>query len=295
MQIAVGEVVLVNVASEDEARQVRDLTGGHHRVRCLHLPSNDSWCRDHGPTFIFQSSRPRAVTWNYNAWGGKYPPYDLDRILGSRMASRVGVPVDTSAITLEGGALETNGRDILLTTASCVLNPNRNPDLSREAAEAELRLQLGLKHIGWFDGELDGDDTDGHIDNLIRFTSEDSILMPESLTTDENLAEVARLSAACGREITVGTLPEPDPLLHEGHPLPCSHMNFYITNACVVLPAYGGASDAEAARVLERHFPDRTIVQLDCRNIIRGLGAIHCLSQQVPSWEGIQLPEDDFS
>lgn len=292
--IAAGEPVLVNVASAEEAEQVRDLTGGHPRVICLNEPSNDSWCRDHGPTFVFAGGRPRVVTWNYNAWGGKYPPFDLDNVIGSKMAARVGVPVDRSVYTLEGGALETNGRDILLTTASCILNPNRNPGLTKEAAEAELRKQLGLQHIGWFEGELDGDDTDGHIDNLIRFTAQDRLVMAESLAHDENLAEVDRLAQATGRPIAVDTLPEPKPLLHEGQPLPCSHMNFYITNACVVLPVYGGASDAEAARTLERHFPDRPIVPLDCRSIIRGLGAIHCLSQQVPAWDGFVLPKDEF-
>jgi len=294
LAIAEGEVVLVNVASAEEAEQVHRLTDHHPDVRCLHLPSNDCWCRDHGPTFVFETGRPRAVTWNYNAWGGKYPPYDLDAKLGARMAERVGVPVDTAEITCEGGALETNGRDILLTTASCILNPNRNPGLSRVGAELEFKAQLGLEYIGWFEGELDGDDTDGHIDNLIRFTAEDRILMPESLDTAENRAEFDRLSAECGRPLTWEALPEPEPLLHEGQPLPCSHMNFYITNACVILPAYGGASDAQAARVLKRHFPGRTIVPLDCRHIIRGLGAIHCLSQQVPAWDTIRLPEDDF-
>ena len=292
--IAEGEVVLVNVGSEEEARQVKMLTGYHPEVRCLLLPSNDSWCRDHGPTFIFENSRPRAITWNYNAWGGKYPPYDLDANLGARMAESLSIPVDSASITCEGGALETNGEDILLTTASCVLNPNRNPGLAQKEAEGALHQHLGLAHIGWFDGELEGDDTDGHIDNLVRFTGPDTILMTSSLDTPANRAEIERLSQASGRTLTVEIMPEPEPLLHQEEPLPCSHMNFYITNACVILPVYGGASDAEAERVLQRHFPNRIVVPLNCRHIIRGLGAIHCLSQQVPDWDGIVLPEDDF-
>ena len=295
VHIAEGEVVLVNVGSEEEARQVKTMTGHHPQVRCLHLPSNDSWCRDHGPTFVLENGSPRAITWNYNAWGGKYPPYDLDAELGARMAQLLGVPTDAAAIVCEGGALETNGLDILLTTGSCVLNPNRNSGLSRHEAETELRSQLGLPWIGWFEGDLEGDDTDGHIDNLVRFTGLESILLTASLDTPENRAEVERLSRASGRTLAVDIMPEPDALLHEGQPLPCSHMNFYITNACVMLPAYGGPSDAEAALILERHFPTRKIVPLDCRAIIRGLGAIHCLSQQVPAWEGLILPEDDFT
>lgn len=299
LAIAEGEVVLVNVASEREALQVKTLTANHPNVHCLLAPSNDSWCRDHGPTFVLPNSpkdfRVHAVTWNYNAWGGKYPPFELDAELGASMAARVGVASESASITCEGGALESNGQDILLTTDSCVLNPNRNPGLTRAEAEAELRHRLGLQHIGWFDGELDGDDTDGHIDNLVRFTSPDRLLMPVSLDTPANRAEVERLRNESGRELTVEFLPEPNTLMHEGQSLPCSHMNFYIANACVVLPVYGGASDAEAERVLTRHFPNRRIVPLNCRSIIRGLGAIHCLSQQVPAWPGIRLPEDDFS
>ena len=297
--IAEGEVVLVNVASEREALQVKMLTANHPNVHCLLAPSNDSWCRDHGPTFVLPNSPKdvwaHAVTWNYNAWGGKYPPFDLDAELGAAMAGRVGVDSEPASITCEGGALESNGEDILLTTDSCVLNPNRNPGLTRTEAEAELRTQLGLQYIGWFEGELDGDDTDGHIDNLVRFTSANSLLMPFSLDTSHNRAEVERLRAESGRSLSVEFLPDPDALLHEGQPLPCSHMNFYVANTCVILPVYGGTSDTEAERVLARHFPTRRIVPLNCRSIIRGLGAIHCLSQQVPAWPGIRLPEDDFS
>lgn len=294
VEIARGEPVLVNVASAEEAEQVHELTGGHPDVVTLNLPSNDSWCRDHGPTIVMEGGRPKAITWNYNAWGGKYPPYDLDAKLGAQMAACIGVPHEKASITLEGGALESNGEDILLTTASCVLNRNRNPGLTREDAERHLIERLGLPIVGWLEGELDGDDTDGHIDNLVRFSGPYSILIAESIAGLANILELNRLEQISGRTFRMDTLPSPPVLLHEGHPLPCSHMNFYVTNACVILPTYGGESDQTAQRTLTEHFPSHNIVPVDCRSIIRGLGAIHCLSQQIPAFDGFIRPTDDF-
>jgi agmatine deiminase len=294
MAIAEGEIVLVNVSSPEEANQVHRYTDHHPNVKALNLPSNDSWCRDHGPTFLLDGGKLGAVTWHYNAWGNKYPPFDLDDALGGKMAARLNVEAATSYLTLEGGALESNGRDILLTTASCVLNPNRNPGLTKERASAELTAKLGLPVVGWLTGDLEGDDTDGHIDNLARFVSENRVLIPKALATPENLAELDRISEVSGTKLLVDYLPEAAPLMHEGGPLPSSHMNFYIANSCVVLPAYGGPSDDQAVETLADCFADRPVVKLDCRDVIRGLGAIHCLTQQVPMHDGFAVPSDDF-
>ncbi len=295
VEIAQGEIVLVNVSSPDEAKQVHSFTGNHPNIRTLNLPSNDSWCRDHGATFLLQETSLKAVTWNYNAWGNKYPPFDLDDGLGATMAARLGIEAVQSHLTLEGGALESNGSNVLLTTASCVLNPNRNPGLTQTRANQELSKQLGLPIVGWLSGDLDGDDTDGHIDNLARFTSERHLLWPKSLATPQNQDEMARISDLAGLKIDIDYLPEAKPLEYQGGPLPSSHMNFYIANACVILPAYGGPSDDEAAETLAHFFPSRSIVKLDCRQVIRGLGAIHCLTQQVPMHAGFSAPEDDFA
>ncbi|MDA1028591.1 MAG: agmatine deiminase family protein [Bacteroidetes bacterium] len=292
--IAEGEIVLVNVSNPQEAKQVHDLTENHPNVRTLDLPSNDSWCRDHGATFLLQESELKAVTWRYNAWGNKYPPFDLDDGLGECMAARMGIHAVQSQLTLEGGALESNGGQILLTTASSVLNPNRNPGLTQFQADQELSKQLGLPIVGWLSGDLEGDDTDGHIDNLARFTSERHILWPKALATPQNVDEVARIADLAGLKLTVDCLPEAKSLLYQGGPLPSSHMNFYIANACVILPTYGGPSDDEAAETLTHFFPSREIIQLDCRDVIRGLGAIHCLTQQVPLHHGFVAPKDDF-
>jgi agmatine deiminase len=294
VEIAEGEIVFVNVSSPEEARQVATYTSGHKNVRTLDLPSNDSWCRDHGSTFLLDDDTLQAVTWQYNAWGNKYPPFDLDNGLGESMAARLGVQAKKSALTLEGGALESNGKSILLTTSSCVLNPNRNKGLQKDDAEKELSKQLGLPIIGWLEGDLPGDDTDGHIDNLARFVNENTVLMPRSLSTRQNLAELERIGNEAGLEIVVDYLPEAQPLTYEGGPLPSSHMNFYIANACVVLPCYGGPSDNEASEILQAYFPSLNIVKLDCRDVIRGLGAIHCLTQQVPMHKGFLAPNSDF-
>lgn len=286
VHLAEGELVFVNVSSEKEARQVRDYTANHPNVKPLPFASNDSWCRDHGATFLLDGDKLEAVTWKYNAWGNKYPPFDLDNAMGAKMASFLGAQAARSNLTLEGGALESNGKSILLTTASCVLNQNRNSGLEKMEAEKELSHQLGLPFVGWLEGDLPGDDTDGHIDNLARFVNETTILMPKSLSTRQNTRELERLSQQSGTQLVVDYLPEANQLSFEGGPLPTSHMNFYIANSCVVLPCYGGPSDAEAAEKLRTYFPTRSIVQLDCKDVIRGLGAIHCLTQQVPMHAG---------
>ena len=286
--IAEGEMVFVNVSSEEEAKEVHAYTDHHKNVITLDLPSNDSWCRDHGTTFLLKGTELRAVTWHYNAWGGKYPPFDLDEEMGSRMAAKLGIRAVQSPITLEGGALESNGEGILLTTASCVLNPNRNPTLSKSQAEEELIRQLGTPHIAWLEGDLEGDDTDGHIDNLARFVNASTVLLPRSLATKANLLALEDVGSRAGKVIQVDFLPEAASHSYQGDPLPCSHMNFLIANSCVILPSYGGPSDQEASEILASYFPDKTIYALDCKDVIRGLGAIHCLTQQVPMFEGFK-------
>lgn len=280
--IAEGEMVFVNVSSAAEAKEVHDFTDHHKNVITLDLPSNDSWCRDHGSTFLLSGTKLEAVTWHFTAWGQKYPPFDLDNEMGHKMAAKLGVKAVQSPLTLEGGALETNGEGILLTTASCVLNPNRNPSLTKKQAETELIKQLGTPYIGWLEGDLDGDDTDGHIDNLARFVNRSTVLIPRSLATPSNLDALNQVGDQAGLSIAVDFLPEAATHSYRGDPLPCSHMNFYITNSSVILPGYGGPSDQEAQEILASYFPDRSIYLLDCKDIIRGLGAIHCLSQQVP-------------
>jgi agmatine deiminase len=287
VHIAKGEKVYVNVSSAEEAEQVRELTDGIGGITCLPFESNDSWCRDHGPTFVKTDIGAAGICWNYNGWGGKYPPFDLDEALAAKMTGAIGTAIQTSSIVLEGGALETNGSDILLTTASCVLNPNRNPGLSRTDAEQELSHRTGMAQIGWVEGDLPGDDTDGHIDNLARFAGKDRILIDERILLEANTVEIQRLSRSTGRDIKLIPIPAAPSIEHEGNPLPTSHLNFYITNAVVLVPAYGGNSDGRSIDIIQNCFPDREVVAMNCREVIRGLGAIHCLTQQVPALDGL--------
>jgi agmatine deiminase len=190
-----GEVVHINVLDADHEAHVRALIGpeeGAYPVRYHHIPTNDAWCRDHGALFVVRKSPDTplvAVDWGYNAWGGKYPPYDLDDAVPEHMADVLDVPCISADMVLEGGSVEVNGNGLLLTTAACLLNPNRNPHRTRAEIEQKLRDMLGVERILWLAGELAGDDTDGHIDNLARFVREDEVVtVVEKDPLEENYA-----------------------------------------------------------------------------------------------------------
>ncbi|NNF03075.1 MAG: agmatine deiminase family protein [Rhodothermales bacterium] len=288
-RIAEGETVHLNVLDERHRRRVHDHVGDSDGVEYHLIPTNDAWCRDHGATIVMDQRGARhAVDWGYNAWGGKYPPYDLDRRVARGMADALGVPVLKSNWTMEGGGLESNGAGTLMTTASCMLNPNRNPGRTQAEAEAELGRLLGAKHVVWLDGELAGDDTDGHIDNLARFVSADTVVVPSAPSDAHHEAmfdrladEIASVRMDGGNSLHVVRLPHPEPVNWAGNRLPASYANFYIANAAVLVPVYRCDADAEAVRVLSRCFPGREVVGIDCVEIVRGLGAIHCLSQTI--------------
>ena len=293
--LAASEPVDINVLNAAHRRHVAAVLDGiDGEIRLHEIPTNDAWCRDHGATFVRTSGGLAAVDFRYNAWGGKYPPFDLDQKVAAAMASRVGAEHVSSDLYLEGGAIEVNGQGLLLTTESCVLNANRNPDLDREEAEAALNGLLGTSEVVWVSGDLAGDDTDGHIDNLARFvTPEDVVMVVPGSPDDAEHAPLQDAFAALEQDglrlgFRVHRLPLPEPHYHTDadgvrHRLPASHANFYIANRSVVIPAYGGPSDGQAVDLLAGFFPDREMVLLDCRDIVWGLGAVHCLTQQVPA------------
>jgi agmatine deiminase len=285
--LAGGEQVWLNCLDDDHVRHVRNIVGTDTNISFPVIPTNDAWCRDHGATFVFEGTERIALDWHYNAWGGKYPPFDLDQKVAGRMATMTGARHVTVDVTLEGGALETDGCGTLLTTASCVLNQNRNPGLDLHGAESLLKEQLGVDRIVWLEGELVGDDTDGHIDNLVRFTDRKTIVYPVVPEGDVHFTGFTRnrelLEANFHDDIRLIALPHPDPVWHEGVRLPASYMNFYVGNTVVVVPVYGCPADEEVCASLDALFPDRTVVPIRCTEVIRGLGALHCLSQQVPS------------
>jgi len=297
--LAETELVYVNADSDKALRDLEKRFEGMDRIRVCRIPTNDAWIRDHGATFVSRADedapdaeRIAAVDWRYNAWGGKYPPWDLDEAVARQMAELLGVLRYPSPLHCEGGAIETDGEGLLMTTASCLLNDNRNPGWSRAEVERHLREMLGVTQILWLPGtELEGDDTDGHIDNLARFT-EGQVVLAASAGDDDSNAAVTRQNfeylreqvSTNGRPLEVRALPLPAPSYYSGRRLPASYANFYVANEIVLLPTYRQRNaDEAAAQVLNEHFPGRDIVGIDCMDLIWGLGALHCLTQQVPA------------
>jgi agmatine deiminase len=293
-----SEKVCINVcngAHEAEARQVlRGLS--MERITFHRIPTNEPWCRDHGPIFLTRKKEPRLaiVDWDYNAWGNKYPPFDLDEIVPTRVAEALGLPVFYPHMILEGGAIEVNGAGALLTTESCLLNKNRNPNLSRKQIEQRLRDFLGVREILWLGGGIAGDDTDGHIDDLARFVSERKVVTVIEEDRDdknfeplqENLARLREMkigASRTGRKIDIVTLPMPRKIVREDLRLPASYANFYVANRCVLVPTFADPADEAALSILQRCFPTRRVIGIDCRELIWGLGTFHCLTQQQPA------------
>ncbi len=297
--LADHEEVHINVAGPGMEQQVRRLLAdegaGAGNVCFHHNPTNDAWCRDHGPIFVQRDGehgREEAVVdWKFNAWGDKYPPYDLDDVIPTRVAREYGLPVFHPGIVLEGGSIEVNGRGTLLTTEACLLNPNRNPTLDRDAIEAYLRAYLGVRHILWLGDGIVGDDTDGHVDDLTRFVDERTVVtVVEDDPADENyeplqenLERLRGMRDQDGRPLRVVTLPMPRALFHEEQRLPASYANFYIANGLVLLPTYDPDRDEEARHTLQELFPTREVIGIDCTDLVWGLGAFHCVSQQWPA------------
>ena len=293
------ETVHVNVQDEAMAQRVTEQLKkiGTFMVNVeMHLfPTNDAWCRDHGPAVLLnrrEMGHRAIVDWDYNAWGGKYPPFDLDNAIPARIAEFMGIDhVFRPGIVMEGGSVDFNGEGDVLTTTSCLLNKNRNPKLKKEQIEQYLVDYYGVDNVIWLGDGIAGDDTDGHVDDMSRFVSKDTIVTavehndadPNYEPLQKNLRRLKRCRLANGKQPAIAELPMPDPVVWEGQRLPASYANFYICNGMVIFPTYKCDSDNRAAYTLEDCFPDREIVGIDSTDIIWGLGSFHCLSQQLPA------------
>ncbi len=263
-------------------------------VQVHQLNTNDTWIRDYGPTFVKHKLTGAliGVDWRYNAWGGKYPPFDDDARVAEQICRRLGCPRSMSAMVCEGGSLESDGQGTLLTTSSCLLSPTRNPGWKREMVEAELMRQLGVETIVWVDGGgLLGDDTDGHIDQLARFVAPGVVVAAASSVYDDpnragleaNLKILQQVNLP-GGPLTVHALPTPPPRFANGNRLPESYCNFLFVNGAVLVPTFGShITDQASIELLARLLPSRKIVPVDSSDIIFGLGALHCASQQQPA------------
>ena len=297
--LAECEMVHINVDDDTMLQHVKkelEAIGTNMQNITLHIiPSNDAWCRDHGPAFLVRSAgecAPRAiVNWNHNAWGGKYP-YELDTEVPVRIHDLMpDMSIFSPGIVMEGGSIDVNGCGDLLTTTSCLLNPNRNPNLNQDQIEDYLRNYYGVDNIIWLADGIVGDDTDGHVDDLSRFVNPDTIVtVVENDAWDENyeplqrnLRILNRCRLANGKQPTIVELPMPDLVFYDNQRLPASYANFYIANDKVIFPTYRCLADNEAAYILEALFPDREIIGIDSTDIIWGLGSFHCLSQQMPA------------
>ena len=268
---------------------------GVANVEFVDLPTNDSWLRDTGPVFVVPrgaapGAKPAAVCWGWNAWGGKYPPWDHDAALGRAIARRLGCDVVDGGLVVEGGGLETDGEGTLLVNHRCIDDPARNPGVSRGRLEEILCARLGIDRVLWVGGELTGDDTDGHIDQLARFVAPGRVvaarqpdpLDPNHGPLEENLALLRSLIDARGRRLGVIPIDIPARFSFQGTQLPASHLNFYIGNGFVAVPVFRGATDDVALRTLEQCFPGRTIEPVECSTLVRGRGALHCITRDEP-------------
>jgi len=265
-----------------------------NKVEFFFHPTNDAWCRDHGPAFLINPKTKQKkiiVDWNYNAWGNKYPPFDLDDIIPTLIAKHYNIPAYYPGIIMEGGSVDFNGKGTVLTSTVCLLNKNRNPDLNQEQIENYLCNYYGVDQVLWVHEGIAGDDTDGHVDDTVRFVNEDTVIaVVEENKKDENyellqrnLKDLKKMRLLNGKQLNFVELPMPDKIIYEDQRLPASYANFYISNHTVIVPTYRSDKDDKVLDIIQQCFPERKVVGIDSTDIIWGLGSFHCLSQQEPA------------
>jgi agmatine deiminase len=263
-----------------------------NQIEFVVKPTNDAWCRDHGPAFLInpETGQKMIVDWGHNAWGGKYPPYDDDDRTPLEIARHLGLLAVQPGIIMEGGSVDFNGAGSLLTSRSCLLNPNRNPHLNQEQIEEYLHNYYGVEQVLWVEDGIIGDDTDGHIDDTVRFVNEDTVVAcVERDKNDENhevlqtnLKLLKQMRLLNGKPLNVIELPMPKAVLIDNFRAPGSYANFLICNAGVIVPVFNNPHDQIAVDILQDAFPDRKVLPLLASEIIWGQGSFHCLSQQEP-------------
>ena len=293
LAISEFEPVLVVVNPEDEAIVSPRFT--HAPVELISLPHNDAWLRDNGPTFVRdEENQLVGINWGFNAWGEKYEPWDLDDEVAPALLSFMKVPTVDAPLILEGGSIHVDGEGTLLTTEECLLNPNRNPHLSKEDVEKHLSTLLGVSKTIWLPLGLEGDETDGHIDNVACFAAPGKVILqvcndpkdPNYTRSQEHLHILSQETDALGRPFEVIQIEQPPYREAEGQRLTLSYLNFYFVNDGLILPVFGGDAveyDQRAQDVLQQVFPNRKIRTIDGMAIILEGGNVHCTTQQVPS------------
>jgi agmatine deiminase len=317
-EITLREQVHLNVPNGNYEHIVKQQLKEHgcplKNIFFHHIKTNESWCRDHGPAFVVNKKGKGAIVdWGFNAWGGKYPPYDDDDAVPTRIAEELKLPVfypratgilpvssqaqkehgqnARGTVIMEGGSVEFNGAGTVLTTTDCLLNKNRNPTLSRQQIEQYLKDYYGQSHVCWLTGGIEGDDTDGHVDDLARFISPTQIVIGmESDANDVNYRilrsarkQLDKLRDQDGKAFEIIEIPMPGVIEHDGQRLPATYVNFYFINGALLVPTFRNKrNDQKAVEILQSHLPRHRVIGIDCVELIWGLGAIHCLSQQQP-------------
>ena len=255
-------------------------------------PTNDAWCRDHGPAFLInkKESKKAIIDWNYNAWGNKYPPFNLDDVIPTLIAKELNLPVFYPGIIMEGGSVEFNGSGTLITSTACLLNKNRNPHLNQKDIEEYLINYYGVEQILWIKEGIVGDDTDGHIDDTVRFVNNDTVIAvieenihdENYLLLQQNLNQLKRMRLLNDKQLNIIELPMPDEVIYEKQRLPASYANFYICNKYIIVPTFRCIKDEKALQIIQDSFKNHKVIGIDSTDIIWGLGSFHCLSQQEP-------------
>ena len=296
-QIAEVEQVFINVWDDEMIEEAKSFLkiqpGISPNVTFFKHPAYEPWCRDHGPVFVTNKTtgEKALVDWAYNAWGEKYPPFDLDNEIPKHVANLRNIKRFDPKMILEGGSIEVNGNGLLMTTESCLMNPNRNPALSKQEIEEHLINYLGVNKILWLGEGIVGDDTDGHIDDMTRFVNASTIVTAvEADPSDENHGPLKdnrrRLDAfnkTQDRPFGIVEIPMPKPVIQEGLRLPASYANFYIANRIVIVPIFNDPNDALALKTIQELVPNRRVIGIDSTTLIWGLGSFHCITQQEPS------------
>ncbi|MBB6250542.1 agmatine deiminase family protein [Nitrospirillum iridis] len=260
-------------------------------VSVIPVPLSDSWIRDNGPSFVIDGKGGiGGVDWGFNAWGRNYDDFDADTHVAAEVLKSLGLPRFQAPLIMEGGSFHVDGEGTLITTEECLLNPNRNPGLTRGEIEGHLRDFLGVRGVIWLGRGYEQDETDGHIDEIACFIRPGLVLAmttddpddPNFATFQDNIERLSMATDAQGRELEIVTLRTPARQEQAGVRLTLSYTNFYLANGGVVLPAFEDPMDAEAAKLFSRLYPDRQIVQVPALDIVRGGGGIHCITQQQP-------------
>lgn len=299
--LAPNEQVCLLVNDEQTRRDVetrlKNARVAIENVSIFQIPTVDVWMRDYGPTFVTRDRQESPLAfndWIFNGWGKKYEAYEEDDWIANEIASILRISSFEHKMVLEGGSIEVNGSGTCLTTEQCLLNKNRNPHMSRGEIERFLKGSLGVRNLIWLGEGIVGDDTDGHIDDIARFVNSiTAVCVVETNPMDENYAllqeNYERLQSARdqnGDKLSIVPLPSPSPIYFQGRRLPASYANFYIANEIVLVPVFDDPNDSKALGVLQDLFSDRKIIGLRCTEVVAGLGAIHCVTQQEPSIVG---------